>query len=361
MDQVPNILIVDDSEANLAYLEIILKDIKANFIKAASGHEALEKCKGKDLSLAILDVQMSVMDGYQLAIQINIERAEQKVPIIFLTAAYYDQSKILEGYDAGAVDYIIKPFHKNILISKINVFLELYWQKKRIIEKSEKLEASELEVIKAKEQLELLNHYLINLREKEKTEISMIVHDELGQSMTALKMDLNWVRENIGQKEASVEKLNKMIEMTNVIIRKVQHISSELHPGILEDLGLSSAIEWYCEEYEQRTGISCSLFLEEETSGSSIQNLTLFRILQEALTNVIRHAKATHVKVRLFSENNKIFLIIEDNGIGISREKIESGKSIGLIGMRTRAQQGGGTIEFSSLKEGGTRIITHIP
>lgn len=361
MITIPRILIVDDSESDLAYLEFVLSGVEASLIKTSSGEEALEATENLDLSLAILDIHMPSMDGYELAVRLNHLRKDQKVPIIFLTAAYSDQAKILEGYDAGAVDYLVKPLNKSILISKVNVFLEIARHKERIIEKSRKLEESELELLKAKEQVERLNQYLIDAREQEKIKISMMVHDELGQSMTALKIDLNCIRENLEDKSYVNFKLEKMIGMTDQVIKRVQRISSELHPGILEDLGLASAIEWYCREFHQRTGILCSVELEEDMTEDSPKSLAFFRILQEALTNVIRHAKATKVTVRLFRSDDGIFLEIKDNGIGIPEEKIHSGRSFGLIGMKTRARQYGGNIEFLSQTHQGTCITTHIP
>ncbi len=132
--ELPNILIVDDSKEILAYLEIILRSAKANVISASTGPQALELIKGKDLALAILDVQMPDMNGYTLALNINENMSGSIVPIIFLTAVYQDQVEILKGYESGAVDYIFKPINRKILLSKVNVFLELYNQKKNIPE-----------------------------------------------------------------------------------------------------------------------------------------------------------------------------------------------------------------------------------
>jgi PAS domain S-box-containing protein len=132
--ELPNILIVDDSKEIIAFLEIILRSAKANVISANSGARALELIKDKELALAILDVQMPEMNGYTLALKINEYSAGGIVPIIFLTAVYQDQVEILKGYESGAVDYIFKPINRKILLSKINVFLELYNQKKNIPE-----------------------------------------------------------------------------------------------------------------------------------------------------------------------------------------------------------------------------------
>lgn len=356
----PNILLVDDNSTNLLYLEIILRNIPANLIQALSGPEALEKTKDTELALAILDVQMPIMNGYELAVLLNENRTEQKIPIIFLTANYPENNRVLEGYKAGAVDYIVKPLNEVILISKIKIFLELFWQKQRILEDTEKIKASEEETRLAKLKMEELNDYLIRAVEEERSNISLQVHDELGQSMTALKMDLSWVRQNLNETALVESKLDKMIRMTNEVIHRVQRISSELHPGVLDDLGLISAIDWYCNEFTERSGIACELFLGDSEPESSKLNLALFRIIQEALTNVIRHSKARKVSIQLTTQP-EISLIISDDGVGIPPEKIDSGKSFGLIGMRQRIAQCGGSVDFSSSSGNGTSIMVRIP
>lgn len=360
MSSLPNILIVDDNATNILYLEIILRNIQATLIKAMSGAEALELTKDTELSLAILDVQMPHMNGYELAVKLNEHRAENKVPIIFLTANFPENARILEGYRAGAVDYIIKPVNELIMTSKIKVFLELYWQKRRVIENTEKLRASETELLMAKKQLEQVNEYLIKAIEEERTAISLQVHDELGQAMTALKMDLSWLRQNLDKSEATLEKINRMVNMTNDVIRKVQRIASELHPGLLDDLGLVAAIDWYCKEFTDRTGIPCLLKLDEAESLSSKVNLALFRIFQEAMTNIIRHAQASSVTVKLTCEPD-VELSIIDDGIGMSPEVISSGKSFGLIGMRQRIHQCGGTLSLSGVPGQGSVVMACIP
>jgi PAS domain S-box-containing protein len=130
----PNLLIVDDNKENLAFLRSIMRNMKVNLIQALSGPEALEKIQGIELALAIIDVQMPGMNGYELAKKINTERADAKVPIIFLTASYLDDLAVLTGYNSGAVDYIIKPVKSHILLSKINVFLDLFIQKQTVIQ-----------------------------------------------------------------------------------------------------------------------------------------------------------------------------------------------------------------------------------
>jgi signal transduction histidine kinase len=141
----------------------------------------------------------------------------------------------------------------------------------------------------------------------------------------------------------------------------VQRISSDLRPGILDELGLVSAIEWYCDEFEKRTGIKCNLKLDNSDYEDAQINLTFFRVLQETLTNVIRHAKASSVSIKLQKLIKGATMIIRDNGIGIPEEKIRSTKSFGLISMRERVKQFNGTIDISSKKDYGTKLAIFIP
>jgi signal transduction histidine kinase len=361
MSYMPNILVVDDNESYLLYLDFILKNTNANIIKAGSAAIALETTRNTDMALAILDVQMPGMNGFELALELNKVRTENKIPIIFLTALTKHSEREMMGYESGAVDFIFKPLNKNIFLSKVNIFLELFWQKQRLLEKSEHLKTSEKMLIHAKKQLEQVNVHLINAIEEERANISYQVHDELGQSMTALKMDLNWVRQNLLVKEKVEEKIDKMLELTNEVIKKVQHISLEMHPGILDDLGLVAAIDWYTKDLESRSCVRCKLKLDEMEDLLPSINLALFRIIQESLTNVIRHSKATTVTIELLNQNDEVYMSIADNGIGIPTLKLISSTSFGIISMRQRARLCGGTISFTNVAECGLKVEVRIP
>jgi len=225
---------------------------------------------------------------------------------------------------------------------------------------TERKQANE-EIRKSKKLLEDLHKHLNEIREDERALISREIHDQIGQSLTALKLDLNWMHKYIGTKPKAVAKLEGMVEMISNTIKDVQRISSDLRPGILDDLGLAAAIEWYSGEFEKRTGIRCNLKLDDSTFGDSQKNLIFFRVFQEALTNVIRHANASEVTIELHQTQKGMTLAVQDNGIGITREKVESAKSLGLIGMRERIRQFGGKVGISSKKGQGTKLTVFIP
>ncbi|MDP2037375.1 MAG: sensor histidine kinase, partial [Ignavibacteria bacterium] len=213
----------------------------------------------------------------------------------------------------------------------------------------------------SKRQLEQLYMHLNDIRENERAEISREIHDELGQSLTALSMDLNWIKENAANKLLVEKKINTMLDIVKVTLKKVQKISSTLRPGMLDDLGLVPSIEWYCHEFEERTGILCNIILEKIQTLDQKLTLTLFRILQEGLTNIIRHANAKTVEVKLYTSLDNIILKITDNGVGVSMEKLQSRDSLGLIGMKERLKQYDGILEIISAINNGTILKITIP
>jgi PAS domain S-box-containing protein len=219
----------------------------------------------------------------------------------------------------------------------------------------------EEELRKSKEMLEKINKYENDIRENERELISREIHDELGQSLTALKLDLGRMKNYTKDFPEAEKSLDDMVQLVSGTIKNVQRISADLRPGILDDLGLVSAIEWYCDEFEKRTGIKCTLNLNNLLYSDPRVNLTFFRILQETLTNVIRHARATSVWVELVQSDEITSLKVIDNGTGISENALHSSKSLGLISMNERVKQFNGSIEIKAGSDYGTSVIIAIP
>jgi PAS domain S-box-containing protein len=218
-----------------------------------------------------------------------------------------------------------------------------------------------LEARRLDEQLRALAARIEAAREDERSGIARAIHDDLGQAMTALKMDIAWVARRVEGDPAVKQKLAEMSAMTDDVIHSVRRISSDLRPTILDDLGLAATIEWHADEFQTRTGVPCVVRcdlgdLRVERSVST----AVFRIFQEALTNITRHAKATRVDVTLRVVDGNLRLDVADDGIGISDAAIRGG-SLGLVGMRERARRLGGDCVVSPRKPHGTLVVMTVP
>jgi signal transduction histidine kinase len=213
------------------------------------------------------------------------------------------------------------------------------------------------------EQLRALSVYLQYIREEERTRIAREVHDELGQALTGLKMDVAWLRNRLPRDaKALLEKTQAMAATMDATIQTVRRIATELRPGILDDLGLVAAIEWQANEFQAHTGIRCHVTTQlSKTFFDQDVNTTFFRIFQETLTNIMRHARATRVDVTLNEEARCLVLMVRDNGRGITEAEIASTKSIGLLGMRERAALLGGALTITGTPKKGTVISVRIP
>lgn len=626
IDNQPTILIVDDNQVDLDLLTIVLNELDVKLICAVSGEDALIKIDGVELVLAIIDVRMPEMTGYELAVKLNEGRVDNKVPVIFLTAKHFDHEEELQGYFSGAVDYIIKPVSFPILLSKVSIFLNLFEQKKTMLRNanllnksiedlanankqlkereqkhlkeqlfnkalldsipgiyylytfpelkmvgwniqhetifgyrtdemlgrsifdwylskdiahvkesinklneqnqasfeaslltkngrlipflltavklesedrqyligigtniSERVQAEQalrdsewiltkaqqiahvgsweydyqtdemkcsdetfrifgfqpgevtpslnlfynmvhredyqllmesIEDVKTKhipldidlriqypnggqgfvheqgemifntegkpikwigtvhditqrkraeeeqqkslEQLHQLSKYIEQVRENERLNLARELHDELGQALTAVKIDLEVIKQCSSHEKAK-EKLGEVKNLVGETIRTVQRITSQLRPEIIDDLGLEAAIDWYSKEFSQRYGIHVFLDIESGIPVSNDDAIQLFRIMQESLTNIARHAEATHIEILLSMQGDFIQFKVTDNGVGITEENINSKKSFGIMSMKERAVSLGGTFSISRRKKNGSRIVILFP
>ncbi len=215
----------------------------------------------------------------------------------------------------------------------------------------------------SQKQLRALSGHLQYIRDEERKDIAHKIHEELGQLLTAVKIDISWLQKQLlHHNEIPTKKMEDILKLVDMSIQIVKGVSAELRPGLLYELGLLAAIEWQTEEFYKLTGIKCNvtsipakIVIEQELA------ITFFSVFQELLTNVFRHAEATKVDISLRKQGKKVILIVNDNGKGITEEQINEPNSLGLIGVRERVQYWGGTVSIIGIPGEGTHVIVSIP
>ncbi|MGD0278920.1 MAG: PAS domain S-box protein [Smithella sp.] len=224
------------------------------------------------------------------------------------------------------------------------------------------------EIRRTEEQMRAFAARLQTVREEERTHIAREIHDELGGALTGIKIDFSLLTKAAGEikeeilKDSLLDQMHNTMKNIDKTMRTVRKIATELRPGILDDLGILAALEWQLKDFQKHTGIRCEWISSLENINLDEQETTaLFRIVQETLTNVVRHAEATEVRVHLRKEANTYVLNVEDNGKGITKNNIDDKRSLGLLGMRERTLAFGGRIDVEGHTERGTKVTVEIP
>jgi signal transduction histidine kinase len=356
-----NILLVDDEPKNLLALSALLEDPGHHLLLARSGEEALRCALKHELALILLDVRMPGIDGYETARALHARARSRLTPIIFLTAAADELGSVFRGYEAGAVDYLVKPLVPEVLLSKVSVFVDLHRKNAELTREIAERRQAEQQVRESEERLRALASHGVTVREQERAHIAREIHDELGQVLTALKMDIVWLSKRL-EESALLEKTQSMCQTVDDTIRTVRKIATGLRPVVLDDMGLVAAIAWQTTEFQKRAGVRCESSLPSEAIVFDKDlSTTVFRIFQELLTNVARHAQATRLDVELSTVDDQLVLKVSDNGVGIVPDDDKGKPSLGLLGLRERALRLGGSVDISTARGSGTRVAVSIP
>lgn len=343
-----------------AYLENLLDYANAPIIvwdpefKITRFNRAFERLTGRSAA-AVLGVELSFLfppetRAHSLA---HIRRASE--------GEYWETVEIPIGHADGSVRLLL--WNSAVVRSPDGRIIATIAQGHDITARKQAEEA----LRQSGEQLRALSVRLQSLREAERTHIAREIHDELGQMLTGLKMDLHWAESRLEEMKDPrlnpiLEKLIAATEVADATITTVQRIASELRPSVLDRLGLMMALRHEIDQFQQRTGIACQLNAPEEEPGLAPDVATAFyRILQETLTNVARHAAASAVQVDFSSGEGWFILEVQDNGIGIGEAALANPQSLGLLGMRERAHLLGGEVSFRPQAKGGTLVVVRLP
>lgn len=358
------ILVVEDTPASLELLSQLLSQAGYTVRPALEGRMALRSAQASPPDLILLDVRMPGIDGYEVCQRLKADPRTRDIPVIFLSALREAGDK-LKGFELGAVDYIAKPYQPEEVLARVRTHVELRQLQSRLEERVGERTAQLLEaqanLNESQSRLQELAGFLQTVREEERSGIARELHDELGQALTALRIDLGWLKDKCGQLGPPVvqraEAAYGLVERT---IASLRRISEGLRPGMLDVLGLAAAIEHHVSQFQERTGIACTLALNREEFAIDEPLATaIFRLVQESLTNVARHAAAEHVVVRIDDGDSEIRVRVEDDGCGFVTTSAK--KTFGLLGMQERVKILGGRIEIVSQPGQGTRIDARLP
>ena len=359
------ILIVDDDQASLMAMEEVLRSLGSRLVTARSGEEALRRVLDEDFAAILMDVRMPGIDGFTTARMIRERKRSRYTPIIFLTAAQEDLASMFRGYQAGAVDYIVKPVIPEVLRSKLAVFVGLHDMNRMLNAELAERAMTEQRLRTSEEKLRALASHLQSVREEERIHIAREIHDELGQALTALKFDIAALAKGRATDDAGTvaEKAQASAQAIDRIINSVRRIASGLRPEVLDEIGLGAAIDWQAREFQRRTGIRCHVELPKNFVDPDQERSTaIFRIFQELLTNVARHANATRVDVKLEEhDSDGLRMTVVDNGRGIKPAELESPTSLGFLGLKERVLAFSGSLDVNGEEGQGTRVSVIIP
>ena len=353
-----NILLIEDNEGDVRLILEMLKEIgisSESLIVHSGLNDALDMIiPPAGISLVLLDLTLPDSDGVA-----TVSEVRKKFPssVLVILTGMSDEHIALSALREGAQDYLIKGESNSKELDKV---IRFSTERQMIITS---LNQSNSELKDTKEELRKLASHLQTIREEERTTIAREIHDELGQQLTGLKMDVAWMKKKIDSKNKVI--IDKFTEINHVIddtVKTVRRIAYELRPGILDDLGLNAALEWHSIEFQRRTGIICSFHSGIDDTILNKEIVTsIFRIYQESLTNVIRHSQATSVKSSLVEDLENYILDIQDNGKGFDQKDASNKNTLGLLGMRERSSMISGTLKIESVPSMGTLIVLKVP
>jgi signal transduction histidine kinase len=345
----------DAADAELTKFALRKGGVHFSVARVETKDDYVKELQERPPALILSDYSLPGFNGHD-ALEIARNQCPE-TPFIFVTGTMGEEVAI-ETLKSGATDYVLKT-RLSRLVPAVNRAI-------REAQERTKHRRAQDQLRESHERLRQLSVYLQTVREEERTRIAREVHDELGQALTGCKLDLSWIASKLGKEKDLKPLLEKTRALTAHIdstIQMVRRIATELRPGILDHLGLGAALEWQANEFQMRTGIKCDVHANlGDRSLHPDLNTAFFRIFQETLTNIIRHAGATLVTVHLKERDSRIVLEVKDNGRGISKEEISNTRSMGLLNMRERAGLLGGDFKISAGVGGkGTKVIVSIP
>lgn len=333
------ILIVDDDAHGIATLEAILHNQGYEIFHTNNGMNALKLAEEIMPDLILLDVMMPGMSGFEVCKRLRATPQLAEVPIIILTALD-DRASRLQGIECGADDFLTKPIDRQELRLRVKTILRLDRYRTLLTQR---------------ENLRQMAEHVVSAQEEERKRLSRELHDDLGQALVAHLLKLK----NLQSQTKLNNDFEKLIEDTNHIINRMREIAQDMRPALLDTLGLVSALETHSKEFGLRTNLPVTFEADEDIPKlSDVHSITLYRTLQETLTNIIKHSNATQVWVELSLDEENIILTVQDNGVGFGATFING---MGISNLRERLALVGGAFNITSALSKGTIVSASLP
>ncbi len=376
------ILTVDDNEALRYSLVRSLRDAGFQVIEARTGKEALAMAAELP-DLITLDVNLPDISGFQVCRQLKADPVTNHIPILHVSSTFVDLESRVQGLAGGADAYLAEPIDRAELVATVGALLRLKQAETAARREAESAKAARQELAQLNETLELrvnqrteelrkvngslreLSARLLQLQDEERRRIARELHDSVGQLLAAISMNMAVVEREIDKfSPEAVKAFNENGTFVQQILRDIRTISHLLHPPLLDESGLPSALRWYVEEFSERSGTQVTLECSTAIGRfSSELETAIFRIVQECLGNIHRHARSQKATILLEANNGTACLVVKDEGQGISSEKqqeLDSGvrTGVGIRGMRERVAQLGGVFRIESGGKGTTITAT---
>lgn len=380
-----SILIVDDTPVNLSVIVDFLQGYGFNVRITRNGTNALKRVQYDQPDLILLDILMPGIDGFETCRRLKDNTITRDIPIIFMTSLTSVEDKV-RGFEAGAVDYVTKPLQQEEVMARITAHLRSRDLTQTLIQENEQLYASsQIErtrfidaVNQQRAQLRALTRKLTETQETERKQLARELHDEMGQALTAININLSAVIQSLDETAPPKMKarLVEANELATQTVEQVRELSLNLRPPMLDDVGLLPTLEWYVKRFDERVNTQTQLDVTGfEARASSVVETAIYRIVQEALTNIARHSAAASVSLILEQTADEIIIKIEDDGQGFDIQQVldmatpyygatpngETSHGMGLLGIRERVLLLNGRFDIHSELGQGTRLSIVIP
>ncbi len=343
----PLVLVVEDNpEMGHFIRDILAKEYRT--AAALDGREGLEKALSLRPDLIVCDVMMPRMGGEEMVRELRSRRDFSATPIVMLTAKADDELR-LSLLDEYVQDYVTKPVRGAELLARVRNLV--------------KAQQRETALRQSQEELRTLAGRLVSAQEQERARVARDLHDGLNQRLAAVTINIGALQSRLSEPSDLIRQhLGQIEQQMAVIAEEVRWISHQLHPPALEHVGLAPALASHCSDFQTQTGVPTSFVLQNDAPELSAEVASgLFRITQEALQNVAKHAAADDVRVTLRTEGHDVWLSILDNGDGFDTTEAQARRGLGLVSMEERARSLGGSLSLESSRGQGTKVEVHIP